>query len=148
MHPIIDTVYGWLGIPGVRNMWVAAQILGRETFHSGQWRSQTNILEGQNIWGGPKCLIVGEQQYFVCDTVYQSPKWLDMLKKLKNIAPGTPGCACDSGSQNNLNLHFKFIILLLRQNECNHLLLCVLSYIKFRARKLILSLVVLKLIFT
>ena len=72
---------------------------------------------------------------------------VDMLKKLKNISHMYPGCACDSGSQNNLNAHFKYTILL-RQNECNHLLLCVLSYIKFRARKLLLSLVVLKLIFT
>jgi len=62
------------------------------------------------------------------------------------MAPWDPGKACDSESQSNLNLHFKFAILV-GQNRCNHLLFYVLSFIKFCARKLLLSPLVLKLIF-
>ena len=51
-----------------------------------------------------------------------------------------------TGSRNNLNLHFKFAIIV-RQNICNRLLFYVLSFIQFCARKLLLSIVVLKLIF-
>ena len=39
-----------------------------------QWRSQPKI------GGGAKCLILGEQQYFVWDTASQSTKWLNTLK--------------------------------------------------------------------
>jgi len=50
------------------------------------------------------------------------------------------------GSRNNLNLHVKFAILI-SQNKCNHLLFYVLSSTEFCARKLLLSIAVLKLIF-
>jgi len=45
-----------------------------------QWRSQPKIciLRGKNF-GGPKCLILGEQQYFVWDTASQSTKLLYVL---------------------------------------------------------------------
>ena len=43
-----------------------------------------------------------------------------------------------SGSRNNLDLHFKFAILI-KQNKCNHLLFHVLSFIQFCASKLLLS---------
>jgi len=38
-----------------------------------QWHGQLKIL------GGSKCLILGEQQYFVGDTT-SSTKWLDIPK--------------------------------------------------------------------
>jgi len=37
--------------------------------------------------GGPKCLILGEQQYFVWDTTTQSTKWLDILNILWGHCP-------------------------------------------------------------
>jgi len=43
-----------------------------------------------------------------------------------------------SGSRNNLDLHFKFDIVI-RQNKCNHLLFHVLSFIQFFASKLLPS---------
>ena len=46
----------------------------------------------------------------------------------------------------NLNLHFRFAILL-RKNKRNHLLFYVLSFIQFGARKLLWSIVVFKLMF-
>ena len=59
--------------PGARNMLDVIPNLGRESFHSEQWRSQTKYF------GGPKCLVLDEQQYFVWDTAYQITKWVDML---------------------------------------------------------------------
>jgi len=38
-----------------------------------QRREQTKIFGGQNVFG-EKCLILGEQQYFVWDTAFQSTK--------------------------------------------------------------------------
>jgi len=38
------------------------------SFNISQWRSQPKI------WGEPKCLILGKQQYFVWDTSSKSPK--------------------------------------------------------------------------
>ena len=53
-----------------------------------------------------------------------------------------------SGLRNNLNLHFKFAIPIRhRQNKCNHLLFYVLNFIQFCARKLLLSIVLLKLVY-
>ena len=43
-------------------------------------------------------------------------------------------------------IHFKFAILVW-QNKCNHLLFYVLNFIQFCARKFLLSIVILKLIF-
>jgi len=60
-----------------------------------------------------------------------------MSKYAKNLgvmAPGTLVYACDSGSRNNVSLLFEFAILI-RKNECNHLLFCLLSFMKFCARK-------------
>jgi len=51
-------------------------------FH--QWRSKTAHFEE------PKCLVLGEQQYFVCDTASQSTKCLDILKILGVQAPWAP----------------------------------------------------------
>jgi len=39
-----------------------------------QWRSQPKNL------GGPKCLILGEEHYFVWKNASQSTKWLYFLK--------------------------------------------------------------------
>jgi len=49
-----------------------------------QWRSQTKRS------GGPKCLILGEQQYFIWDTASQSTKLLTILKIGKGMAPWAP----------------------------------------------------------
>jgi len=94
------------------------------------------------VW--PKYFILGKQQYFFL--VYRLPKHktASYAKNLEWEWP--PVYASDSGSRNNLNLHFKFAIPI-RQNQGNHLLFYVLSFIKFCSRKLLLSLVVLKLIF-
>ena len=43
--------------------------------------------------GGPKCLTLGEQQYFCLDAASQSTKWLDMLKIWGLWSPGPPGYA-------------------------------------------------------
>jgi len=51
-----------------------------------------------------------------------------------------------SWSRNNLNLHFKFAIVI-RQNKCNHLVCYAQCFIQFCARKFLLSIVVLKMIF-
>jgi len=40
-------------------------------------------------WGS-KCLISGEQQYFVWDTASRSTKWLDMLNILEGTDPWPP----------------------------------------------------------
>ena len=48
-----------------------------------------------------------------------------------------------SGLRNNLNLYFKFAILI-GQNKCNHLVFYVISFIKFCPRKLLSSIVVSK----
>ena len=50
--------------------------------------------------------------------------------------------AFHSGSRNNFQLNFKFAVLI-RHNKCTHLMFCVLSFIQFWARKLLLSAVVL-----
>ena len=60
--------------------------------------------------------------------------------------PNLGGETFHSGSRNNINLHFKLAILI-RQNKCNRLLFYVLSFIQFCARKLLVLLVVLKVIF-
>jgi len=38
-----------------------------------QWRSQPKHFLGEKIWG-PKCLILGEQHYFVWENASQSIK--------------------------------------------------------------------------
>jgi len=53
-----------------------------------------------------------------------------------------PGSA-HSALRNIENLHVEFAILS-RQNKCNHLLFCVLSFIQFCARKLLLLILVLE----
>jgi len=59
-----------------------------------QWRSQPKIciLRGKNF-GGPKCLILGEQQYFVWDTASQSTKLLYVLNIWGVWPLGPPGYA-------------------------------------------------------
>jgi len=51
-----------------------------------------------------------------------------MTSYAKNWGTWPPGYACDSELRNNLNLHFKFAILI-RQNKRNHLLFYVLHKI-------------------
>jgi len=42
---------------------------------------------GHTMWRGPRFFILGEQQNFVCDTAFQSTKWLDILKIGGTMAP-------------------------------------------------------------
>jgi len=39
-----------------------------------------NGVASPEIWGGPKCLILGEQHYFVWKNASQSTKWLYFLR--------------------------------------------------------------------
>jgi len=60
--------------------------------HCGKWRSQPKIFWGAKNLGWMICLILGEQQYFVCVTASQSTKWLDLLKIWGDMV--TPGYTC------------------------------------------------------
>ena len=53
-----------------------------QKFGSGSGQTQT--------FGGPKCLVLGEQQYFVWDVASQSRKWIDMPKIWKGHGPCPP----------------------------------------------------------
>jgi len=48
------------------------------------------LYGGSKIWGRLKCRILGEQQYFVWDTAFQSAKWLDILKIVGTWTLGPP----------------------------------------------------------
>jgi len=47
-----------------------------------QWRSQSKIFGGQTIFGGAKCLILGEQQYFCLGRRFSKHK---MIRYAKNL---------------------------------------------------------------
>jgi len=68
---------------------------------------------------------------------------------LDTVEQGSPHLGRETfrfGSQNNLNLLFKFAILI-RQNKFNNLLFYMLNFVQFCARKLPLSIVLKRLIF-
>jgi len=71
---------------------------------------------------------------------YSLPTHYDCCPTFNALYQGSANIG--SGSRNNLNLHFKFAILI-RQNKYNHvgLLFHMLTFVQFCARKLLLSIV-------
>ena len=57
-----------------------------------QWRSQPKNFWRTKFWGGTKCLVLGEQQYFLWDTASQSAKWL-LVQKFRGAWPPSYACA-------------------------------------------------------
>ena len=86
----------------------------------------------------------------VASRMWPAGRSLETLSCLVGTQPVWGWCTTNretfhSRSLNNINFHFKFAILI-GKNECSHLLFCVLSFVKFCARKFLLSLVVSKVI--
>ena len=70
----------WLSTSDIFGRWCSDTVT--------HWRSQAKIIWGAKKFGGTKCLILGEQQYFFWDTASQSAKWLLILKIWGASPPG------------------------------------------------------------
>jgi len=89
-----------------------------------QFRGVTSLkFWGRQKFEGAKCLILGEQQYFVWDAASQDTKWLAVLNILveHGLLP-PPGYACGAilpfhKGVHNCNKLWSFAVILLNPNR-------------------------------